>query len=73
MVYSQIYEIENNELKLILPLSFKNKTKVLVTIDDKVNSIDEKIELMKLAASDPLFLEDINEVMNDFKFSDAEI
>lgn len=73
MVYSQIYEIENNELKLILPLSFKNKTKVLVTIDDKVNSIDEKIELMKLAAFDPLFLEDINEVMNDFKFSDAEI
>lgn len=33
---------------------------------------EEKIRLLKQAANDPRFLADLHEVMNDFKYVDAE-
>jgi len=35
-------------------------------------SVEEKILKIKQAASDPRFLADLHEVMNDFKYVDAE-
>jgi len=34
---------------------------------------DPRLELIKLAANDPLFLQYVEEIMEDFKFVDAKI
>ena len=72
MILQQIFEISNNQLVINLPDSFKNKQKVLVTVNDFVATKADKIREMQLAAKDPLFLKDIKEVNDDFIFSDNE-
>ena len=66
MILQQIFEISNNQLVINLPDSFKNKQKVLVTVNDFVATKADKIREMQLAAKDPLFLEDIKEVHHWF-------
>jgi hypothetical protein len=43
-------------------------------IDSRVGGLSkqEKIELMKQASSDPLFLADMNEILEDFRAIDSE-
>ncbi len=65
MTYNQFYTITDTKLVITIPSEFNNK-RVLITIDDKPTSEANKIELMKLAANDPLFLSDLNEVNTDF-------
>jgi hypothetical protein len=55
MSHRNIYEITNNQLIIHLPKEFKNKTKVLVTIDHVTDSNANKLLLLKRAATDPLF------------------
>ena len=72
MSHRNIYEVNDNQLIINLPKEFKNKMKVLVTIDDVTDSNAAKLLLLKQAATDPLFLFDVEEVSNDFDLIDKE-
>lgn len=72
MSHKNIYEVNDNQLIINLPKEFKNKMKVLVTIDDITDSYAGKLLLLKQAATDPLFLADVEEVSNDFDPIDNE-
>lgn len=67
MTHSHLHKVDDTQLVITLPEAFKNK-QVRVTIDDRLTPEDEKLALMKLAASDPLFLADMNDVNDDFEF-----
>lgn len=68
MTLTKLYKVTNNQLIITLPIGFKDK-QVLVTIDDKPSLNDDKISMMKLAAKDPLYLSDLQEVNDDYVFS----
>ena len=71
MTYSQIYKISDTKLIITLPAGFQNK-EVLVTVADVANSNTDKKAMMKLAASDPLYLSDLKEVNDDFEAIEHE-
>jgi hypothetical protein len=74
MVLKQIYNTDNkNQILINLPESFRKKKRVLVVINDSVDSKAEKMELMKKASKDPLFQADIEAITNDFRNIDSEI
>ena len=63
----QIYDVpKNHQLIINLPETFNENKKVLVTIDDISDVKAKKIELLKQAVSDPLFMEDLQEVNREF-------
>ncbi len=72
MTYHSVYDIKNNQLIIDLPETFKHKKKVLVTVNDVINSRDAKLLLMQQAVNDPLFIADANEVNEDFSSIDNE-
>lgn len=72
MSVQKIYEVKNNQLVINLPDSFKGRDKVLVTVDDVIESREEKIVRLKSALNDPLFLEDQKEINKDFDSIDRE-
>jgi hypothetical protein len=72
MTIKQIYDVTDNHLVINLPKSFQSKKRVMVTVDDEINARERKIALMKLALSDKMLQDDINEIADDFKFVDAE-
>ncbi|MCA6381018.1 MAG: hypothetical protein IM574_08220 [Cytophagales bacterium] len=72
MSHRSIYEVIDNQLIIHLPKEFKNKMKVLVTIDDVTDSTATKLLLLKQAATDPLFLADVEAVNIDFSPIDNE-
>jgi hypothetical protein len=74
MIVKQIYSTENQSQILInIPESFKGRKYILVVLDDSVDSRSAKLELMKKASNDPLFLSDIEEITSDFKNVDSEL
>lgn len=75
MTFEKTYEIQkNNQLIIKLPERFKSKKKVKVIIEDfDDNNRSGKIEMLKKASRDPLFLADIYEISADFEFSDNEL
>jgi hypothetical protein len=66
MTLTKLYKVTDNQLIITLPIGFKDK-QVLVTIDDKPSLNKDKISMMKLAAKDPLYLSDLQEVNDDFE------
>jgi hypothetical protein len=73
MTFEKTYDIQkNNQLIIKLPVRFKSKKKVRVIIEDIDENRDEKIALLKKAATDPLFLSDLGEIAADFDHSDIE-
>ena len=66
MTVRQVYNIRNNQLIIDLPDTFKGKQKVMVTLDDHVDSKAEKLVMLQKASKDPLFMADIKEVNDDF-------
>jgi len=72
MTLKQICSVKDNRLIIHLPKSFKEGRRVLVVVDDELNSRQDKMTLMQIAAVDPLFLADIDEIEKDFDFSDSE-
>jgi hypothetical protein len=72
MSHKNIYEVNDNQLIISLPKEFKNKKKVLVTIDDITDGNEAKLLMLRQAAIDPLFLADVEAVGNDFDYSDNE-
>lgn len=74
MTYEKTYDVLNNDRLIIqLPEKFRSKKRVRVIIEDVDDARPDKIELMKKAVDDPLFLSDIEEVQSDFADADTEI
>jgi len=67
MILTQIYQVKDNKVIINLPAAFKNKKKLLVTLNDVADSQANKLDMLKKAAKDPLFLADIAEINNDFQ------
>lgn len=73
MTVKQIHKIKGDQLIIDLPESLKSSGKeVLVTIEDTSTIHEKKIELMKKAANDPIFLKDLEEINSDFESIDFE-
>ncbi|CAG5068015.1 hypothetical protein DYBT9623_00743 [Dyadobacter sp. CECT 9623] len=62
MTYKIVCPVENNQVILTLPPDFRNKKQVTIYVDDQIDVKSQKIEAMKAAAKDPLFLADIEEI-----------
>lgn len=65
------------DLDLLLTLLHRMKIHVLevkgsIEVNETSVNLSEKIELMHLAANDPLFQADVEEVITDFHFADAD-
>lgn len=74
MIEKRIYQTKNKkQLVIRIPEKFRDKNKLLIVIDDSVDSRSEKMKLMRKASDDHLFKSDIEEISNDFKHSDREI
>jgi len=72
MTFEKTYEIKNNELNIKLPKKFKSIKKVRVIVEEVESDRVKKLNLMKKAVSDPLFSADVEEIKNDFRYSDKE-
>jgi hypothetical protein len=74
MPVEQIMEVpENGQLTIQLPGYLKGSKKVRVIIDEVDTDQEAKIALVKQAASDPLFLADMEEVNKDFEGLESHI
>lgn len=74
MTFEKTYEVQkDNRLIIKLPERFKSRKRVKVVIQDIDDDRQEKIELLRKALKDPLFLSDINEITTDFEDSDSEL
>jgi hypothetical protein len=72
MTLTRIYQVENNRVIINLPVAFRNQKKLLITLNDATNNKNAKLNALKKAAKDPLFLADITEVNNDFSIVEHE-
>jgi hypothetical protein len=72
MTLKQVYNVNNNQLTINLPENFRGKKQVMVIVEDIEESQLNKYLLMKKAATDLLFLSDIQEINSDFKNIDSE-
>ncbi len=73
MTFEKTYDIQkNNQLTIKLPEKFKSKKRVRIIIEDVDDDRNTKLDLLKKASKDPLFLSDIQEVKDDFQYSDRE-
>ena len=73
MTFEKTYEIQkNNQLTIKLPEIFISKKRVRIIIVDVDDDRNAKLDLLKKASKDPLFLSDIQEVKDDFQYSDRE-
>ena len=66
MKVTQVYEVSNNQIVILLPDSFKNQKSVRVTLENTM-SRKEKLSLLRSASNDPMFLADIQSVQSDFE------
>jgi hypothetical protein len=66
MTYKIVCPVQNNQVILTLPPDFRGKKQVTIYVDDQINARSQKLDAMKMAAKDPMFLADIHEVHADF-------
>jgi hypothetical protein len=66
MTYKIVCSVIDNQVIVPLPSNFSDKKQVTVYIDDLVDANSQKLDAIKMAANDPLFLADIIAVQNDF-------
>lgn len=67
MIVRQIYKTENkNQLIINLSENFRSKKRILVVLDDSIDTKADKMDLMKMAPIDPLFLADVDTISKDF-------
>jgi len=72
MTLRKICDVKNNEVTIHLPDTFKNNKKVLVIVDDIIDTRASKLELLQQASSDSLFIADVKEINRDFSAIDHE-
>lgn len=73
MTFEKTYEIKNNELTIKLPKKFKSIKRVRVIVEELESKREQKLKLLKKAVTDPLFNADIEEIKEDFRFTDKEV
>jgi len=74
MIVKQVYKTENkSQLMINLPENFRSKKRILVVLDDSVDTNIDKMDLMKIASTDPLFLADIDTISKDYRNIDSEL
>ena len=67
-----ICEVKNNQVSLTLPADFSHDGKVIVIVNDQTDTKSQKMDLLKAASVDPLFLADIKEIQDDFDAIDSD-
>ena len=68
MIVKQIYNTKNkSQLMIKLPEDFIGKDRILVVLDDSVDTKAKKMRLMKKASKDPLFIADISTIADELK------
>ena len=67
-----ICEVKNNQVSLTLPADFSHDGKVTVIVDDQIDNKTKKMDLLKAASVDPIFLADIKEIQDDFDIIDSD-
>lgn len=72
MTYKIICPVKNSQIIVPLPADFLDKKQVTMYVDDQVDSRLQKLEALKKASNDTLFLADIQEIKNDFDYIDHE-
>ena len=72
MTYRIVCPVNNNQVVITLPPDFGDKKQVTVFVDDQVDNKTQKLEQLKMASTDPLFLADIKEIHDDFDSIDNE-
>jgi len=72
MTFEKTYELKNNELTIKLPKKFKSIKRVRVIVEEMESERELKLKLLRKAATDSLFNADIEEIKEDFRFSDKE-
>lgn len=72
MTFEKTYELKNNELTIKLPKKFKSIKRVRVIVEELESERELKLKLLRKATSDSLFNADIEEIKEDFQFSDKE-
>jgi hypothetical protein len=72
MTFEKTYELKNNELTIKLPKKFKSIKRVRVIVEEMESERELKLKLLRKAATDSLFNADIEEIKEDFQFSDKE-
>lgn len=73
MTLRKIYTVHNNQVVVDLPAGFRSSKRVMVTVEDeKFASRKKKMDLLKKAADDPLFLKDVQDIASDFGPIDHE-
>ena len=73
MTFERTYEIKDDKQLIInLPDKFRSKKRVRVIIEDVDEDKLSKLEYLKKAAKDPLFLSDVQEIQEDFQYTDKE-
>ncbi|TLV03494.1 hypothetical protein [Dyadobacter luticola] len=72
MTYKIVCPVQNNQVIVTLPPDFRNKKQVTIYVDDEIDIRSQKLDIMKIAAKDPLFLADIREIHADFDSIDNE-
>ncbi len=66
MTYRQVCTVNNNQIIVTLPPNFSNKKQVSIIVDDEVDNKTQKLDFLKEASTDALFLADIKEIQQDF-------
>jgi len=72
MTFEKTYELKNNELTIKLPRKFKSIKRVRVIVEELESEREQKLKLLRKAATDSIFNADIEEIKEDFRFSDKE-
>lgn len=57
-----ICPVKDNQVIVTLPPDFINKKQVTIYVDDQVDARSQKLEALRKASNDPLFLADIKEI-----------
>lgn len=73
MTYKQTIKTKGNKkITLELPNEFSGVDEIIITINDKKDR-DKLLDEVALSMKDPDFINDMKEVMDDFKYIDSEI
>ena len=72
MTYKIVCPVVNNQVVLTLPPDLRDKEEVTIFIEDGTDDRAKKLEELRKAAKDPLFLADIREIQEDFRAIDHE-
>lgn len=74
MIVKQVYETGNkSQIMIHIPEIFRSKKHILVVLDDSIDTKAEKLDLMKKASVDPLFIADIDSISKDYCNIDTEL